>query len=238
MPNSGGSCLGRGERVSSDPRRCPLTRYESLKAPLPRGHGTRVPIVPKAGTVPEPTGLSWAFRCDWTSSCLQSDRSASNRGGLGCITASERLRLLGNTFSLWIHQPRFARVGIPPPPPPIPAPALGIDAETIGVALPKTILLQRGDIELRERTRACCGGGDKKSPSLHAVRSYSLIPLLWVHHPLFLSFNLGAVRCGFSVVTAAPNCCFYSAVPLLLPCSGRSLRTDRFGEVRSGGKSP
>lgn len=52
VQNSGGSCLGRRECISSDLRRCPLTRYESRKARLPGGRGTRVPIVPEAGTVP------------------------------------------------------------------------------------------------------------------------------------------------------------------------------------------
>lgn len=49
VPNSGGSCLGRRERIPPDLRRCPLTRHESLKAEVPRGYGTRVPFVPGAG---------------------------------------------------------------------------------------------------------------------------------------------------------------------------------------------
>lgn len=62
VQNSGGSCLGRRECISSDLRRCPLTRYESLKARLPGGHGTRVPIVPEAGTVPPcAPGRAWGF---------------------------------------------------------------------------------------------------------------------------------------------------------------------------------
>lgn len=32
FPNSGGSCVGRGQRISPDPRLCPLTRHESRKA--------------------------------------------------------------------------------------------------------------------------------------------------------------------------------------------------------------
>lgn len=83
VQNSGGSCLGRRECISSDLRRCPLTRYESRKARLPGGRGTRVPIVPKAGTVPpgapgRPRGLLKRLGWNWRSIWGGSDRAPFN----------------------------------------------------------------------------------------------------------------------------------------------------------------
>lgn len=105
VPNSGGSCLGRRERISPDLRRCPLTRHESLKAGLPRGHGTRVPFV-------RALGLRQSLH--WTRPC--GDR-------LGFMCRGDGLGLLGYSLGLFspCNRPRLQREGIPPPPlPPLP----------------------------------------------------------------------------------------------------------------------